>query len=531
MSTREQARYEVIERLDAGGMAEVFRGKSGSVEGFEKQVAIKRVLPHLAKNEKFVKMFLDEAKLSLHLDHANIVHVFDLAHSGETYFIVMEYVDGMNLKKLLEATRAAGERLPVQVAFYIGVEVCKALAYAHERKDSSSRPLGIVHRDVSPPNILLSWEGEVKLTDFGLAKAATQLEATDPGVVKGKFGYLSPEAAWGEGVDHRTDIFAVGIVVWEMLSGKRLFQGQTDQETLLQVRECQVPSLRQFQAALPPSVDEILGRALARDPSKRYQTAREFGLAMSQFLFSVGLGVTSYDIAALMQRHAQKKVEAPGNPGYDPGRQRVMREAIQREIDRLTRVDGHRSVTGVKPTQVIDPREWKLFEDGETDGLSGALYAAKGTSDPSVHAAIRRVVTGIHPSILEIDTPPPNDAAAAGTPIPSPATITGAAPGTYDIPAAPAPAVKPRSMSAMPGDPMAKAARPAGQGGSAQAGATFGSRGPAEQPQRARKQAVPVVRPHTSQPASSGGGALKAVAIVVGLLVIALVVALVVVLR
>ena len=193
-----QQKYSIVEKLDAGGMAEVWKGKATSLRGFEKLVAIKRVLPNLAKNKKFIAMFLDEARLSLFLNHANVVQTFDIGMSENSYFIVMEFVDGSNLKSVLETAKERGFRIPQEQASYIAIEICKGLSHAHNRKDPRQRPLAIVHRDISPPNVLISREGEVKLVDFGLAKAASQLSLTDPGVVKGKFSYLSPEAAYGE---------------------------------------------------------------------------------------------------------------------------------------------------------------------------------------------------------------------------------------------------------------------------------------------------------------------------------------------
>ena len=281
MTTTPAQRYEVIERLDAGGMAEVFRAKAVSIEGFEKPVAIKRVLPHLAENAKFVNMFLDEAKLSLFLDHANVVSVFDLGRAAETYFIVMEFVDGANLKHLMGWCRENGRNLPVELAAYIVTEMCKGLDYAHKKNDPSGTPLNIVHRDVSPPNVLVSRQGEVKVTDFGLAKAQSQIELTDPGVVKGKFGYLSPEAAQGDPVDSRTDVFACGIVLWEMLAGCRLFHGESDLDTLKLVRDAEIPSLQSINPAVPSELEAITRRALARKPDERIASARELGTLVS----------------------------------------------------------------------------------------------------------------------------------------------------------------------------------------------------------------------------------------------------------
>jgi serine/threonine-protein kinase len=290
-------RYEIVDRIDVGGMAEVFRGKAVSLDGYEKQVAIKRVLPQLAADAKFVNMFLDEARVSLALSHANIVSVFDVSRAGETYFIVMEYVDGANLKTLMELARASQRPFPIAVAVRIGIEVCKALAYAHERKDSDGSLLRIVHRDVSPPNILISREGEVKITDFGLAKAASQMESTDPGFVKGKYGYLSPESADGQEVDGRSDIFSLGVILWELLAGRRLFQGDNDLETLQRVKQARIPGLAPLCADLHPELEAIVRRALAGDRDRRYATAREFGTDLNRFLLAAGLSVDSYDVA------------------------------------------------------------------------------------------------------------------------------------------------------------------------------------------------------------------------------------------
>src|SRR5215813_12623702 len=260
-------RYTITERVDQGGMAEVFRGVAESLQGFKKSVAIKRILPSLTKNKKFVSMFLDEAKLSLYLQHANIVHVFDIGVADSAYFIVMEYVDGCNLKSLLEFFRRRARRIAPAHTIYIMIEVCKGLAYAHDVQDpESGRPLGIVHRDISPPNILLSKMGEVKLVDFGLAKATSQAEITDPGVVKGKFSYLSPEAASGIEVDSRSDIFAVGILLWEMLTSKRLFYGETDYQTVELVRQAKIPSVAALNPEIDADLEDIVRKALARDP-------------------------------------------------------------------------------------------------------------------------------------------------------------------------------------------------------------------------------------------------------------------------
>src|SRR4249920_96864 len=241
-----QQRYKVLEKVAAGGMAEVYRAESAGLEGFKKIVAIKRVLPHLSEKKQFIGMFLDEARVSAQLSHSNCVQVFDIGVGDNTYFIVMEYVDGADLKGLIEYRKKLGVPFPVEEACLICVRICEGLAYAHELTDNNGESLHIVHRDMSPPNVLITRFGEVKIVDFGLAKANSQLEKSEPGIIKGKFSYLSPEAALGQEVDKRTDIFAVGIMLWELLAGKRLFLGENDFATVKQVQQAVIPPLSQI---------------------------------------------------------------------------------------------------------------------------------------------------------------------------------------------------------------------------------------------------------------------------------------------
>jgi eukaryotic-like serine/threonine-protein kinase len=296
----QQQRYRVIERIAAGGMAEVFSAESAGLEGFKKKVAIKRVLPHLTEKRQFINMFLDEARLSARLGHSNCVQVFDIGKNDSAYFIVMEFVDGADLKAITESLRSKGQAIPLEEACLITVRICEGLAYAHELKDEAGKPLHIVHRDMSPPNILITNYGEVKIADFGLAKANSQLEQSQPGVIKGKFGYLSPEAAQGHEVDYRTDIFAVGIMLWEMLSGKRLFQGVTDLETVRMVQRAEVPDIRTIVPSVPESVAHVLSRALSKTPETRYQAARDLGADLNRVMFDLNRAVSSFDIAKIV---------------------------------------------------------------------------------------------------------------------------------------------------------------------------------------------------------------------------------------
>ena len=306
----EPLRYRVIDRLESGGMAEVFRAESLGLEGFRKQVAIKRVLGHLGRNAKFISMFLDEARLSAQLSHSNCVQVFDIGVRDDAYFIVMEFVDGANLKTI--ATSMWNKRLsfPIPVATYIAHEICKGLHYAHELTDRNGVPLGLVHRDVSPPNVLVTKHGEVKIVDFGLAKASTQLEPSEPGIIKGKFAYLSPEAAHGEQVDRRTDIFAVGIILWELLAARRLFAADTDLQVLYRVQAANVPRISEINRNVPPELERIIHRALARNPSERYASARDLGCDLSRFMFRFGQPVSGFDIAAIVQATMRDKENA-----------------------------------------------------------------------------------------------------------------------------------------------------------------------------------------------------------------------------
>jgi serine/threonine-protein kinase len=301
MAQQQQQRYKVLEKIASGGMAEVYRAESAGLEGFKKIVAIKRVLPHLSEKKQFIGMFLDEARVGAQLSHSNCVQVFDIGVGDDTYFIVMEFVDGADLKAVIEAQKRTGQPIPVEEACLICVRILEGLAYAHELVDSKGQNLQIVHRDMSPPNVLLTRHGEVKIVDFGLAKANSQLERSEPGIIKGKFSYLSPEAAKGQMVDQRTDIFAVGIILWEMLAGRRLFLGETDLETVRQVQAAAVPAIRQYNSTVSPELEAVLSRALAQDPDRRYQTARHLGRDLNHILFHQGRAVSSFEIAGLVE--------------------------------------------------------------------------------------------------------------------------------------------------------------------------------------------------------------------------------------
>ena len=394
-------RYTITERLDHGGMAEVFRGVAESMEGFKKNVAIKRILPNLTKNQKFVSMFLDEARLSLHLQHANIVQVFDISRTPDNaYFLVMEFVDGCNLKSLIERQKQKGRRIEVAQSIYIMMEACKALNYAHFLEHpETNQPLGIVHRDISPPNILLSKNGEIKLVDFGLAKANTQIESTDQGVVKGKFSYLSPEAASGLEVDHRADIFAVGIIMWELFTSRRLFYGDTDYQTVELVRQARVPSIAALNPEIEPELEAIVRKSLAKDVNDRYQSANDLGDALAQYLFSRRMKVTARDVAGLVR---DTQVEMMRKRSAEP-KESLIDALILDEMQKMTSlVDGEKDPGGsgsegsmsLDPHAFVDTSHWA----GE---LASAQQQPKRSGRPSASPGNKRMTPTPGPGEME----------------------------------------------------------------------------------------------------------------------------------
>jgi serine/threonine protein kinase len=282
--TSEYGRYTLLDRVAAGGMAEVFRAKRTGVEGFEKIVAVKRIHPHLSTNKDFVEMFIAEAKMVASLSHPNIVQIFDLGKIDDTYYIAMELVEGRDLRSILTRARNRGTLLGVDLAALVASRVGAALEYAHRHRDAEGRGLRIVHRDVSPQNILVSSEGEVKLVDFGIAKAATKASHTDSGSLRGKLLYMSPEQAWGRAVDKRSDLFSLGAVFFEILTGHLLFSGSSEMSILERVREARFVQPSALNPAVPIELEAIITRLLKKDPNERYQDASEMLKDLDSYL-------------------------------------------------------------------------------------------------------------------------------------------------------------------------------------------------------------------------------------------------------
>jgi eukaryotic-like serine/threonine-protein kinase len=268
--------YTLGERLGVGGMAEVYLAESEGPHGFAKRVALKRILPQLSRDARFVAMFCDEAKICAMLEHPNIVKVIDFGEANGELFMAMEYVDGISVARLLRAVSARGERFPLGAVLYIAHEILRALSHAHEAIDERGRPLNIVHRDVSPGNVLIGREGEVKLTDFGIVRSAFVDRRTYPGELKGKLGYMSPEQVMGEDLDPRSDLFTAAIIIAELCLVRPLFPGHNELEILTRTHRADLEVLDRFGGNLPASLAAALRRALSASPAERFQTARQF---------------------------------------------------------------------------------------------------------------------------------------------------------------------------------------------------------------------------------------------------------------
>jgi serine/threonine protein kinase len=291
--------YELLELIAVGGMAEVFKGRVVAAEGFEKLVAIKRILPDLAEDERFVKMLLTEARIHSALSHRNIVQIHDLGISEDgQYFIVLEYVEGYDLRMITEQLGAEGEIIPEVLSLHIASELAQGLHFAHELKADDGQPLGLIHRDVTPSNVLISLAGEVKLSDFGLAKRRHDRSVV--GSLKGNLSYMSPEQAMQSSLDRRTDIFSLGAVLFELLTGRRLREITDEVAGWSHVASGVVPSVRTLRPDLPPTIERLLDRALAADPNQRFPDASAFGNAIRQALTEMNVPVGASDLGALL---------------------------------------------------------------------------------------------------------------------------------------------------------------------------------------------------------------------------------------
>src|SRR5262245_29363169 len=294
-------RYRVVDEIGVGGMASVHLARMDGPGGFQKWVAIKRIHPHLVEDDQFVDMFLDEARIAAGINHANVAQVFDLGKDDNTYWIAMEYLHGEPLREIMRRHEERGMRLTPELAARICSDAAEGLHAAHELRGKNNQLLGLVHRDVTPHNLFLTYDGYTKVVDFGIAKVADRLSSTRAGTLKGKLAYMSPEQVRGAEVDRTTDIFALGVVLWELTTNQRLFRMDTDLDTLEKVQACVVPAPSSLVVNYPMELETVVMRALAKRKQDRFQTAREFSRALQNFLMRAGSFVGPEEVAAFVR--------------------------------------------------------------------------------------------------------------------------------------------------------------------------------------------------------------------------------------
>lgn len=433
----EFGQYTLLERIAVGGMAEVWKARMKGVEGFQKTVAIKKILPHLTDSSDFVTMFIDEAKLAAQLNHNNIIHIYDLGKIGEDYFIAMEFVDGKDLRSILNSARAASRPLPLALALLVGSRLASALDHAHRQKDFEGRPLGLVHRDVSPQNVLISYEGDIKLCDFGIVKAVTKASKTQMGALKGKLQYMSPEQAWGRPVDARSDIFSLGSLLFEMLTGRRLFSGESEMSVLDAVREGRIQAPRDLDPRLPLEVNALVLKALARDPDDRFLTAGEMQREIDGILASLKPAPSQSDLGTYLHQLFAAEAQGESAPAA---------AALSSAIPAPARGAASAPSAAVPSRQpevaVVVPTGVSKIEDAEGGRSSKVLWMAIG----GVAAAglIAYLLLGRGPAPAPPASPAPAATESAPTPTGEPAGPNAAAVGPATEPSGspvPAPAV------------------------------------------------------------------------------------------
>jgi serine/threonine-protein kinase len=308
--------YKLERKIASGGMGSVFEAVQYGAEGFTKTVAIKNILPKYTDNPEFVDMFIGEAKLVANLVHPNIVQIYQLGCYDSGYYIAMEYIDGINLEQFFLRHQELGKQVPIELGTFIVSRICRGLEYAHNKRDDDDNLLGIVHRDVSPKNIMINDEGEVKLTDFGVAKARNYMEQEEGEVLMGKVEYMSPEQASYQITDARSDLFSLGIVYYELLTGVNVFETDDVFEILDRVKSAKIPDPRVYRDDMPEDVAEIILKSMERDPKKRFQTAGDMGYKLEYHMYSKGYGPTIVTLAKYMAGlFPERKYYAPTSPG------------------------------------------------------------------------------------------------------------------------------------------------------------------------------------------------------------------------
>ena len=362
--------YEPLLQLATGGMATVYVARQIGAAGFERLVVLKRVHPHLLSNRDFYDMFRDEARVAAMLHHSNVVPVIDVVEAEGELFLVMEYVDAVALSTMLKATVDLGQRLPPAAVVRILVDTLSGLHAAHEALDMRGRRLEIVHRDVSPQNVIVGVDGSSRLIDFGVAKARHRLTETKSGSIKGKYGYMSPEQVKAQSVDRRADLFSAGVVLWEALTGARLFRGETEFDTIRLIAEGPIPAPSSIAPSVPGSLDEVVLKALSRDREKRFQSASEFIEALEGGYFPAPVR----DVAAMVKAYCGERVD---------GRRATLEGMLDGRIDPLS---ASRMALGAgapdAPTSASSPSSLRRLGEGHDQGTEGQIAATHDAPSP-----------------------------------------------------------------------------------------------------------------------------------------------------
>jgi len=386
--TKQFGKFQLLRKIATGGMAEIHIAKQKGIEGFEKIVVVKTILPDLASNREFIKMFLDEARIAARLTHPNIVQIFDLGQANSTYFITMEYVQGENLQTIARKGRETKTIIPLEHVAKIASHACEGLYYAHSKLDTVGRPMKIVHRDVSPHNILVSFEGAVKLVDFGIAKAANQYQESQTGILKGKYSYMSPEQCLGQLVDSRSDIFSMGIVLWDMATGLRLFTLKTEVMILKEIVKGTVKPPREINQRIPAELEDLILRALEKNPKDRFENAIEMHLALEKFAKNQQLTSGSVQLSAFMRELFKDKLDGL-RIVEEPVRNGTLASILFDDIDEAEMYVPGSSMTPSAASQPTDPS--KPLLPMTTSGIS---HIAKQPQKISARSSKRRILIG-----------------------------------------------------------------------------------------------------------------------------------------
>ncbi len=364
-ATAPSLRYQVLGTIARGGMAEIQLARAFGIEGFETLMAIKRILPHLSSNHEFVQMFLDEGRIAATLHHPHIVQVHGIGAEAGDYFLTMEFLHGEDVRHIVKATLERGLSLPLEHALSITLGVASALHYAHEKVGLGGTAQGLIHRDVSPQNVIVTYDGGVKLVDFGIAKAASRITETREGTLKGKVPYMSPEQCLEKPLDRRSDVFSLTVMLWELLCGRRLFTGASEFEVLKEIVERDAPLPSQVWPACPTELDRIVARGLCRDPDERYPTARALQSDLEAFARDQRLPVSSIGLATYMADLFSDKLEQfrAANAAGAPGLKRYVEG--RRELNKTLAASSIASLPG--PATIVDRGSGRQTPNAERD--------------------------------------------------------------------------------------------------------------------------------------------------------------------